>query len=151
MQWDSWFVLWAWSYQSCTVWGNVWGLIHFVWSRPYMHGARSTGTFVTCETDYIGRVWWEMSFSLRSRWPAHLDPLPFQYRYIFTGLFIDPKFTGTSTGTGTGTQGFEVSLSWSWSDLIHGTIVPLVLRSNIDILADLSWLLCMICHAWILR
>ena len=42
--------------------------------------------FVTCETDYVGRVWWEMSFSLRSRWPAHLDPLPFQYRYIFTGL-----------------------------------------------------------------
>ena len=70
--------------------------------------------------------------------------------YIYRS-FIDPKFTGTSTGTGTGTQGFEVSLSWSWSDLIHGTIVPLVLRSNIDILADLSWLLCMICHAWILR
>ena len=24
------------------VWGNVWGLIHFVWNRRYMHGARST-------------------------------------------------------------------------------------------------------------
>ena len=76
---------------------------------------------------------------------------PFPVPVYIYWSFIDPKFTGTSTGTGTGTQGFKVSLSWSWSDLIHGTIVPLVLRSNIDILADLSWLLCMICHAWILR
>ena len=30
------------------VWGNVYGLIHYVWSRRHMHGARSARTSIQC-------------------------------------------------------------------------------------------------------
>ena len=106
---------------------------------------------VTCATDYIGRVTERNEF----HWvhydldgPAHLDPT-----YTGTGIYYRSiywsKIYRYRLRVPVPVQVFRGLFYTSWSDLIPGTIVPLVLRSNIDLHADLSWLFCMICHALI--
>ena len=94
----------------------------------------------------------EMSFTAWVHYdldgPAHLDPT-----YTGTGIYYRSiywsKIYQYRLRVPVPVQGFRGLFYTSWSDLIHGTIVPLVLRSNIDFHADLSWLFCMICQALI--
>jgi len=120
------------------------------WQRSGSHHCQPF-THVTCATDYIGRVTERNEF----HWvhydldgPAHLDPT-----YTGTGIYYRSiywsKIYRYRLRVPVPVQGFRGLFYTSWSDLIPGTIVPLVLRSNIDLHADLSWLFCMICHGLI--
>ena len=87
-------------------------------------------------------------------WIQGTMPVPVYILVPFADLNLPVPSTGTVPWIYDiqGTQGFRGLFVYKLIRFkILGTTVLSVIRLNIDIHADLSWLLCMICHTLILR